>query len=495
MEWKHVSLRSRILLIVGALVVAAVVGGLVTMRYIYWLGSTLTAMMDRDVASLRTAQELETALVLQKGYVAYYLDDGDPSWLRRLDEHRNAFEEWLRKAREYPDSEQGREILARIESEYLQYDASRQNAIRLFQADDRVGAARARQGYLGAFFRITDLSEQYKRLHQRSMEEARRDIEARAQFINDLALATLPAVLLLGILLGHILIRQVLEPIRRLAMEAEEARGRGPVKDEVKALSRRVHNLVEDRDLTKSQLERSQEHLIQSEKWAMMGKLAAGVAHSIRNPLTSVKMRLFSLQRALDLSSAPQEDFEVISEEVRHIDSIVRNFLEYSRPEKLNMKKASPSDVVDMALLLLRHRLESYGVTVAVERPGRLPAIWADPEQFKEVLVNLLVNACEAMSGGGAVVISEAVGLDDALGRVVRVTVQDNGPGIPASIRDKVFQPFFSTKEEGTGLGLSIAARIVEEHGGWLRLRSGEGEGAAFVITLPLREEEVWERS
>jgi signal transduction histidine kinase len=148
-----------------------------------------------------------------------------------------------------------------------------------------------------------------------------------------------------------------------------------------------------------------------------------------------------------------------------------------------------------MALLLLRHRLESYGVTVAVERPGRLPAIWADPEQFKEVLVNLLVNACEAMSGGGAVVISEAVGLDDALGRVVRVTVQDNGPGIPASIRDKVFQPFFSTKEEGTGLGLSIAARIVEEHGGWLRLRSGEGEGAAFVITLPLREEEVWERS
>ena len=94
---------------------------------------------------------------------------------------------------------------------------------------------------------------------------------------------------------------------------------------------------------------RSQEHLLQSGKWAMVGKLAAGVAHSIRNPLTSVNMRLFSLKRSLAMSPSQQEDFEVISEEIRHLDTIVRNFLEFSRPPKLKMQRISPSDVVDGA--------------------------------------------------------------------------------------------------------------------------------------------------
>ena len=105
-------------------------------------------------------------------------------------------------------------------------------------------------------------------------------------------------------------------------------------------------------DTTRIELEQSREHLLQSEKLAQIGKLAAGVAHSIRNPLTSVKMRLFSLERTLSLSAAQKEDFDVISEEIRHIDTIVGNFLEFSRPPKLKIQKASPSEVVDMAVQL-----------------------------------------------------------------------------------------------------------------------------------------------
>jgi len=226
-----------------------------------------------------------------------------------------------------------------------------------------------------------------------------------------------------------------------------------------------------------------------------VGKLAAGVAHTIRNPLTSVNMRLFSLERSLELSQTQQEDFEVISEEVRHIDTIVQNFLEFARPPKLKIQSISPSEVVDMALQLLRHRLESYGVQVELDREHRLPRIEADPEQLKEVLINLLVNGCEAMGEGGLIVIREEEGVAEPLGRVVVIRVKDNGPGIPKSVRDQVFQPFFSTKEEGTGLGLSIAYRIVEEHGGWLSLKSKEGEGTTFTITLPCREDAVWARS
>jgi len=206
-------------------------------------------------------------------------------------------------------------------------------------------------------------------------------------------------------------------------------------------------------------------------------------------------MRLFSLERSLELSQTQQEDFEVISEEVRHIDTIVQNFLEFARPPKLKIQSISPSEVVDMALQLLRHRLESYGVQVELDRQHRLPMVEADPEQLKEVLINLLVNACEAMGEGGLIVIREEEGVAEPLGRVVVIRVKDNGPGIPKSVSHKVFQPFFSTKEEGTGLGLSIAYRIVEEHGGWLSLKSKEGEGTTFTITLPCREDAVWVRS
>ncbi len=177
--------------------------------------------------------------------------------------------------------------------------------------------------------------------------------------------------------------------------------------DEVAALSSRVHSLIEDVDQAQTELTRSQEHLLQSGKWAMVGKLAAGVAHSIRNPLTSVNMRLFSLKRSLAMSSSQQEDFEVIAEEIRHIDTIVRNFLEFSRPPKLKMQRISPSDVVDMALVLLRYRLESYGVEVKLIRVERLPEIWADPDQLKEVLANLMLNACEVMVNGGVITIRE----------------------------------------------------------------------------------------
>jgi signal transduction histidine kinase len=227
----------------------------------------------------------------------------------------------------------------------------------------------------------------------------------------------------------------------------------------------------------------------------MVGKLAAGVAHSIRNPLTSVKMRLFSLERSLQLSPTEKEDMEVISEEIRHLDTIVRNFLEFSRRPKLKIQSVSPSDIVDMAIQLLRHRLESYGVAVELYRQRRLPNIEADPEQLKEVLVNLIVNACDATGEGGKILIREEEGVTDPVGHVVVIRVSDNGPGVPEVIKDKIFQPFFSTKEEGTGLGLSIAARIVEDHSGCLSLRSKEGKGATFIITLPCKAEGAWLRS
>ncbi len=218
----------------------------------------------------------------------------------------------------------------------------------------------------------------------------------------------------------------------------------------------------------------------------MVGKLAAGTSHSIRNPLTSVKMRLFSLGRSLDLTEDQQEDFDVISEEIGHIDNILQNFLEFSRPPRLKLQMISPSEVVDNTALLLRHRLESCNGTLTIERAKPLPLVLADPEQLKEAVMNIVINACEAMGFGGNVTITEEEKPTVHGGPAAVIRISDDGPGIPLSIRQKIFEPFFTTKEEGSGLGLSIVARIIQEHGGSIVVESQKGEGASFVITLPV---------
>jgi len=492
--WKGLSLRARIFVLLAALVLTTLTGGLVTLWHNEAMDSLLASLVEKNVASFQAAEELETSLLQQKGFLTYFFLDGNPEWLKQIEQYHASFTEWLQKARKSAYTEAMGEIISQIEAEYKHYVAARVQVIKLYREGRKEEGARLHWEVRRQFVALINLCERYKLIHEFAIARVRTESQARARFINAFAMVAVPAVGALGVLLAYVLIKQILGPIRRLALETAPANP-GSEPDEVKALSRRMYSLIEDVDQVQSELEKSQEHLLQSGKWAMVGKLAAGVAHSIRNPLTSVNMRLFSLKRSLKMSASQQEDFQVISEEIRHIDSIVRNFLEFSRPPKLKMQKISPSDVVDLALQLLRQRLESYGVEVKLIRGLRLPEIWADPDQLKEVLANLLVNACEMMAGGGTITIQEEEKVEAPLGHVVAIRVSDNGPGIPSSIQDKVFQPFFSTKEEGTGLGLSIATRIIEDHGGRLELASQEQAGATFIITLPLREDQAWATS
>jgi signal transduction histidine kinase len=486
--WKRLSLRARIYILLVALVCTTLMGGLVTLWHTRSMDSLLVSLIDKNVASFQAAEQLETSLLQQKGFLTYYFLDGNPDWLTQMEQHQQDFAQWLQKARKSAYTEAMEEILREIDKDYQAYVKSRQEVIDLYRRGERETGARRHEEVRRQFKALLDLCERYKQMHEFAIARVRTESQTQARLINTFALVALPVAAVFAALLAYILIKQILAPIRRLALETGPS-GREASGDEVKTLSRQVYSLIENVDQAQSELERSQEHLLQSGKWAMVGKLAAGVAHSIRNPLTSVNMRLFSLKRSLAMSPSQKEDFEVISEEIRHLDAIVRNFLEFSRPPKLKMQRISPSDVVDGAVELLRYRLESYGVEVRLQRDGKLPEILGDPDQLKEVLANLLVNAYEVMVSGGIITIREEQRLDPALGQTVIIRVSDTGPGISESVRDQVFQPFFSTKEEGTGLGLSIATRIIEDHGGRLDLEANETEGATFVITLPLKED------
>lgn len=482
--WKKTGLRTRIYIILSALIFITFTGGLVMVWYTYRIEGMFTKIIDKDIAASRVVGELETALVNQKGFVTYFFLDGDPDWLRQLGEYRQIFKERIKDANELAETPLQKKALKNLETEYEKYIELKDRVISFYKEGKREAGAELHKDARTHFFKCLELSENFKNLYIQRISAIRNKSHMQAKKLRIITETAILIDITLGVILAFMLLKQVLEPIRLLVRETGGERNSPDPDDEVKALSLGVRDLIKDIDQTNQELEKSREVLQQAEKMAMVGKLAAGVAHSIRNPLTSVKMRLFSMGRALDMPESQREDFDVISEEISHIDTIVQNFLEFSRPPKLKMQMISPSEIVDLVIQLLRHRLESGNVEIAVHREKKLPEIEIDPEQIKEVFVNLMVNACEAMVDGGKIEIFEEQDTVKNIRDAVIIKIKDNGPGIPDKILEKVMQPFYTTKEEGTGLGLSIAERIVTNHGGIITFESQEGSGTTFIIAL-----------
>ncbi len=454
--------------------------------YTYRMERLLTDIIHNHLAAYNAAEALETALVNQKGFVSYYFIDGNPDWLKQLGEYRQIFKTRMVRAQQLANNELQVHTLLRIEQEYNRYVTAKDQVIDHYRAGRTQEGTNLHQTVRISFFTILDLCEEYKLIQKNQIFQVQNESHVQARNLRIIAACAVAISFFLALGLVLFLVKQILGPIHRLAQDASRTPLDNQKNNDINSLHHSVHGLLKDVHTTRQELEKSREHLLQSEKLALVGKLAAGMAHSIRNPFTSVKMRLFSLSRTLKLNETQQEDLDVVSEEIRHIDTIVQNFLEFSRPPRLQVQYISPSTVVDQALQLLIHRLKSYRVEISLHRDSVSPPILIDPEQLKEVLVNLIVNACEAMHDGGNISIHECVTDTTGFGETAMIELSDNGPGIPTEILDKIFQPFFTTKEEGTGLGLSIANRIIEEHEGRLEVESTHGQGSTFRIFLPL---------
>jgi signal transduction histidine kinase len=482
------SLRVKFRILIIGLACCLLATFLVTVWHLYHIDRLFSEVVNEDITALQAAEELQTALVMQKGFVTYYFLQGTPHWLDKLEQYNDAFQSWLQKARQTSQNYASREILDTIESKYLDYALARAQVIQLYKDGKRDQGARLHWSVRNQFFNIVDLCSKYKRIYKASIDEHFAQVARQKHRLNVISGSLFFIGIILASILAFIIFNRVPAPVHDLVISLQKALTEsfpGGSKNEIIQLRRRVNRLIKDANLTKSQLEASREHLQQTEKLATIGKLGAGVAHSVRNPLTSVKMRLFSLQRSLDLNEVQSEDFEVISEEIRHIDTILSNFLEFSRRPKLKPQPTEVRGIITLALQLMKHRLESYGITITTDIAQNLPRLMLDQDQIKEVLVNLLENACDAMNAGGTISITAKQGVVEPLGHVVVLTLADNGPGIPQDVCEKIFQPFFSSKEEGTGLGLSIAKRIIEDHGGWISVASTPHQGTTFTITLP----------
>jgi PAS domain S-box-containing protein len=225
------------------------------------------------------------------------------------------------------------------------------------------------------------------------------------------------------------------------------------------------------------------------DRLAALGEMAATIAHEVKNPLAGIEVMAGLLRRQLadrpDLASMAGD----IISEAKMANAIVLEVLEFVRPIRLQVDHTTVQQVVQDAIGLADRKLTRRATALTLDIPSDLPPIHGDHHQLCQLVTNLLINACEAQSGGGAVHIrAEAREADgDERPATVRVHISDDGPGIPSEIRDRIFNPFFSTKPQGSGLGLAIVRKIVDAHEGWIDVTAVPGRGTTFTVTLPVR--------
>lgn len=258
------------------------------------------------------------------------------------------------------------------------------------------------------------------------------------------------------------------------AMVSELIRAHQELKEWAETLERKVEQRTKE-------LRAMQAHLIQSEKLAGVGKLAAGVAHEINNPLTCVLTNSSLILGDLAPDDPRREDMQTIVDETLRCRKIVKGLLDFARQTKPQKQKLDLNRIVEEVLTLVRNQASFQNIVIRCELADNIPLVLADADQMRQVILNIILNAADVMPHGGELRINSRF---DSSEKQVRLRISDTGPGIPAEMQDRLFEPFFTTKRTGTGLGLAIAYGIMERHKGQLKVESSPGHGATILVIL-----------
>jgi len=259
----------------------------------------------------------------------------------------------------------------------------------------------------------------------------------------------------------------------------------GALADLERAQKRRIEETAAKLGETYAQLQASMEQLRRADRLSALGELSAGLAHEIRNPLGSLEGAVGILRRPGLPEQNRQEFAEMAGKEVLRLKGLLTNFLEFARPQPPRRTFIEPQLLLESVSRLAGETAKMAGVTIRIES-APMAAVSIDAEQIKQVLLNLVLNAVQAMPAGGEIALRSRQGYGSVL-----LDVVDQGVGIPNENLERIFDPFFTTRAGGTGLGLSIAYQIINRHGGHLSVGNNPGRGVTFTVVLPVTQRDV----
>jgi signal transduction histidine kinase len=300
--------------------------------------------------------------------------------------------------------------------------------------------------------------------------------------------------ILLGVLGATVLAKRITRPLHKL-VDGTVRISRGdfsqaidiPPGDEMGELARSFNDMTGQLLQTRERMAAANRKLVQAEKLASIGRLAATIAHEIRNPLTSVKLNIQKVAEDENLEPVAREHLGLSMEGIGQIEKFVKELLNFTRVASLNLDRFPLEQILDESFKLLKDTLDQKGIKVEKKYAPDLPVVLVDGDKMRQVFLNVLRNSEEALEPGGHIAVSADTTIEGGQKRV-RVRISDDGPGIPEKDKENIFEPFFTTKPGGFGLGLANARKIVEQHNGTIKLARKRGRGTLFVILVPCEE-------
>jgi signal transduction histidine kinase len=462
---------------------------LASMRYINRLQESLADIVAENVTSLQAAQDLEIRVRQLRFHTMLYLMEPRPERLQFVETDQQRFAEALGAARGAAKSAEDKACVQRIDAAYRLYQKE-QSSLRAAAAAPRAAADFPHVADSHPVRLVVEPCQELLRLNKERMEATAAESQrvSREAYLAMLLIGLAGPVG--GLVMGYGVARGLRRSIYRLSVRVQDMAQRLDQKvasvsvaadGDLRGLDRQIQHIVDKVEEVTERVQQQQRELLRTEQLAAVGQLAAGVAHEVRNPLTGIKLLVEAALRPRGPRPLGPEDLHMIHREIARLEQTVQGFLDFARLPPPRRSTCDLREVLRRACDLVRTRAEQQQVQVVADVPGEPVHACVDGGQVVTVLVNLFLNALDAMPQGGCLEARLAAPAQEA----IHLTVTDTGPGIPAALAERLFTPFTTTKPTGTGLGLSLSRRIVEEHDGAITACNRPDGGACFAITLP----------
>ncbi len=471
--------------------------------YVHSLQRRTSELLSQEISSIHTGEELLLSLTSIRNVLNRFLiaaeDQPDEArrLLRQVGPKIGEARDWLNRASRLAQTAQEQTHLAQVERHFGEFGKAFDEALDLREeAELQAAIQHLSSDVLDG--NIIAPTQAFLDLNERSVTQSAAANRALASRLSIIMLVIGVCGAAAGLVMGYGLARAIYHAMIQLSLPLRAVAGQLQVADDaitvsgdlefadlehmLQVLSDRVAVLVD-------QLTRARGEALRAEQLAAVGQLAAGLAHELRNPLMSMKLLVQAAVADNDDPQLSHRDLGILEDEIGRLEQLVQTFLDFARPPMPQPRLLDLVDVVAGVTEFVSRRAARQGVVIHRYLPSSPVTMQADAGQMKQLALNLLLNALDSLPSGGVVQVridvSSARPAGAATAKTVTLTVQDNGQGLPSHLRERIFEPFVTTKPNGMGLGLSICRRIVESHGGAIAVGSSPAKGAEFVVRLP----------